>query len=43
LFSRSFRLALIRLFPYTTAALIVDLSDTERDILVKLSRTNFME
>lgn len=43
LFSRSFRLALIRLFPYTTAALVVDLSDTERDILVKLSRTNFTE
>jgi recombination associated protein RdgC len=43
LFSRSFRLPLIRLFPYTTAALVVDLSDEERDILVKLSRTNFTE
>jgi len=43
LFSKSFRLTLIRLFPYTTADLVAGLSDTERDILAKLSPTNFKE
>ncbi|MBW1740384.1 MAG: recombination-associated protein RdgC [Deltaproteobacteria bacterium] len=43
LFFRSFQLPLIRLFPYTTADLVMGLSDTQRDILVKLSATDFTE
>lgn len=43
LFSRSFKLSLIRLFPYTTASLMTDISDSQRDILVNLSPTNFTE
>jgi hypothetical protein len=43
LFFRSFQLLLIRLFPYTTADLIMGLSDRQRDILVKLSETDFTE
>lgn len=43
LFFRSFQLSLIRLFPYTTADLVMGLSGTQRDILVKLSATDFTE
>jgi recombination associated protein RdgC len=37
LFIKSFGLALIRLFPYTTADLVAGLSDGERDLLLKLA------
>jgi recombination associated protein RdgC len=40
-FSKSFKLALIRLFPYTSADLISDLSDPEKDALNKLTPTRF--
>ncbi len=43
LFFKSFQLPLIRLFPYTAADLVMGLSDTQRDILVKLSATDFTE
>ena len=43
LFFRSFQLPLIRLFPYTTADLVMGLSDAQRDMLVKLSATDFTE
>jgi hypothetical protein len=43
LFLRSFRLSLIRLFPYTTADLMMGLSDEQRDLLPKLSATPFSE
>ncbi|MCP4760142.1 MAG: recombination-associated protein RdgC [archaeon] len=43
LFAKSFNLSLIRLFPYTMADLMVGLSEKERDILSKLSSTNFEE
>jgi DNA recombination-dependent growth factor C len=43
LFFRSFQLPLIRLFPYTTADLVMGLSDGQRDVLVTLSETRFME
>ena len=43
LFSKSFKLNLIRLFPYTTANLMSGLSDPDKDILSKLSPTNFTE
>ena len=43
LFFRSFQLPIIRLFPYTTADLVMGLSDTQRDILVGLSATAFTE
>jgi len=43
LFSTSFKLTLIRLFPYTMADLTAGLSHTDRDILRKLSPTMFME
>ena len=43
LFRYSFDLTLIRLFPYTTADLILDLSNSERDILSNLSPTLFAE
>ncbi len=36
LFIKSFGLQLIRLFPYTTADLLAGLSDTQRDLLLKL-------
>ena len=36
LFIKSFGLPIIRLFPYTTADLIAGLSDSERDLLLKL-------
>jgi len=41
LFSTSFKLTLVRLFPFTMAELIADLSASERDVLAKLSPTNF--
>jgi DNA recombination-dependent growth factor C len=43
LFSGSFDLGLIRLFPYTTADMTSGLTDAQRDILVKLSPTVFAE
>jgi DNA recombination-dependent growth factor C len=43
LFRHSFDLTLIRLFPYTTADLVVDLTDYERDILSNLSPTVFAD
>ena len=43
LFRNSFDLALIRLFPFTTADLILGLSDSERDILSNLSPCAFVE
>ena len=43
LFKHSFDLTLIRLFPYTTAELILGLSDSERDILSNLSPTPFAD
>jgi DNA recombination-dependent growth factor C len=43
LFSKSFKLTLIRLFPYTTAQLAAGLSDSERDVLAKLNPTKFAE
>jgi hypothetical protein len=41
LFSQSFKLSLIRLFPYTMADLTADLSAAERDVLLKLSSAAF--
>lgn len=41
LFLRSFDLTLIRVIPYTAAHLASGLTDTEKDILLKLSPTNF--
>jgi len=41
LFLRSFDLTLIRVIPYTAAHLASGLTDTEKDILFKLSPTNF--
>jgi len=43
LFSKSFKLSLIRLFPFTMADLATGLSPEDRDILHKLSPTLFME
>ena len=43
LFRHSFDLTLIRLFPYTTADLILGLSDSERDILNNLYPTAFVD
>ena len=43
LFRHSFDLTLIRLFPYTTADLVLGLSDSERDILSNLSPTAFSD
>ena len=43
LFSKSFGLTLVRLFPYTIADLSADLSDTDRDVLSKLSPSSFTE
>jgi hypothetical protein len=43
LFSRSFNLKLVRLFPYTMAMLTAPLSDAEKDILTRLSPTPFTE
>lgn len=41
LFLRSFDLTLIRVIPYTAALLASGLTNTEKDILLKLSPTNF--
>lgn len=41
LFIRSFKLTLIRLFPFTMAELTAGLSDSEKDILNQLSFTHF--
>ena len=41
LFIKSFKLSLIRLFPYTMAGLTAGLSDSEKDILNQLSFTHF--
>ena len=41
LFSQSFNLSLIRLFPFTIADLIMGLSGQDRDVLAKLTPTNF--
>lgn len=43
LFLKSFNLTLIHLFPYTTADLVLDLSDSDRDGLTQLEPTNFTE
>ena len=43
LFLRSFDVTLIRMFPYTAAQLSSALSDTEKDILLKLAPTNFKD
>ena len=43
LFSRSFQLTLIRLFPYTAVNLTMALSETEKDKLSGLSPTGFTE
>jgi DNA recombination-dependent growth factor C len=43
LFKRSFKLSLIRIFPYTAADLLSDLSDQERDALIGLSPTHFSD
>jgi hypothetical protein len=43
LFVRSFRLSLIRLFPYTAAFFNPDLPDTGRDVLAKITPTRFVE
>jgi recombination associated protein RdgC len=43
LFTRSFQLRLIRLFPYTMAAFTSSLSDTEKDAVAQLTPTRFME
>lgn len=43
LFSKSFDLSLIRLFPYTTAYLSADLSDSQRDELQQISPTHFFK
>lgn len=43
LFSKSFKLTLIRLFPYTIADLMSGFSDAERGVLSELSPTKFTE
>jgi len=43
LFSKSMKLSLIRLFPYTSAQLTAGLSDSELDILAKLTPAKFTE
>ncbi len=43
LFLKSFQLPIIRLFPYTTADLMMGLSDQHRDMLGKLSAATFAE
>jgi len=43
LFSKSFDLTLVRLFPYTIADLLSGFSDADREILSKLSPTRFTE
>ena len=43
LFRRSFNMGLLRLFPYTAADTRAGLSDSERDVLVGLSPTHFLD
>ena len=43
LFSKTFRLTLVRLFPYTMADLAAGLTDNERDLLSTISPTKFMD
>jgi hypothetical protein len=43
LFSKSFNVSLIRLFPYTAAELSSDLSNTQHDELRKISPTKFVK
>lgn len=43
LFEKTFKLSLIRMFPYTGALLASDLTDTEKDRLEKLSPTVFFK
>lgn len=43
LFSKSFNLSLIKLFPYTIADLTLDISNSERDVLSELSPTKFTD
>ena len=43
LFSKSFNLSLIRLFPYTAAQLSAQLSDSQLDELQKISPTQFIK
>ena len=43
LFSKSFNISLLRLFPYTTAALSSGLSDSDRDVLLKSDPTHFIK
>jgi recombination associated protein RdgC len=43
LFTRSFKLRLIRLFPYTMATLTSPLSDAEKDVISQLTPTRFTE
>ncbi|MBL7180653.1 MAG: recombination-associated protein RdgC [Pseudomonadota bacterium] len=43
LFSRSLKLSLIRLFPYTTAQLVSGLSPSQLDVLAKLSPAKLTE
>ena len=43
LFIKSFQLPLIRLFPFTTADLAAGLSDQQRDVLMNLSASDFVE
>ena len=42
LFSKTFKLTLIRVFPYTRANLLADLAEPEKDRLAKLAPTAFM-
>lgn len=43
LFSQSFEVRLIRMIPYTAAFYAADLTDTQKDTLLKLTQTQFIE
>jgi recombination associated protein RdgC len=43
LFRHSFNIGLLRLFPYTAADIEAGLSDSERDVLIGLSPTQFLD
>jgi recombination associated protein RdgC len=43
LFRRSFNMGLLHLFPYTAADIAAGLSDSERDVLIGLSPTHFLD
>ena len=43
LFSKSFDLSLIRMFPYTSTFLSTDISDSQRDELQKISPTHLFK